>query len=133
MSCRRFQEFKTPNHHSMRILCLLSILQTVQCWLAARATPTFSHTCRAAVSIEEAGLLEEEQQQQTTTKILADHPQFVVPERDLRQYRVIQLPNNLICLLVCDSLTSGVGVEAASVHVQAGHFDDTLPGLAHFQ
>ena len=27
----------------------------------------------------------------------------------------------------------GIGVEAASVHVQAGHFDGTLPGLAHFQ
>jgi hypothetical protein len=27
-------------------------------------------------------------------------------------------------------MTSGIGVEAASVHVQAGHFDDTIPGLA---
>lgn len=23
-------------------------------------------------------------------------------------------------------------VEAAAVHIQAGHFDDTIPGLAHF-
>ena len=30
------------------------------------------------------------------------------------------------------SSSSPVGTEAASVHVQAGHFDDTIPGLAHF-
>lgn len=118
----------------MRILCLLSVLRTTQCWLAARATPLFSKTCRSALSIEEADLLKEKENQQrpTTTKILADHPSFIVPDRDQRQYRVVQLPNHLICLLVCDNITNGVGVEAASVHVQAGHFDDTLPGLAHF-
>lgn len=66
----------------------------------------------------------------TTTILLADHPEFITPERDPRTYRAIQLPNNLQVLLVCDEMTAGVGVEAASVHVQAGHFDDTIPGLA---
>lgn len=64
------------------------------------------------------------------TQILADDDQFVKPERDPRSYRTIRLQNNLIALLVCDERTSGVGVEAASVHVQAGHLDDTIPGLA---
>jgi insulysin len=39
----------------------------------------------------------------------------------------------LQCLLVSDSLAVGeVGVEAGAVHVQAGHFDDSIPGLSHF-
>jgi hypothetical protein len=66
----------------------------------------------------------------TESIILADHADFITPERDPRKYRAIKLPNNLQVLLVCDEMTSGVGVEAASVHVQAGHFDDTIPGLA---
>ena len=46
---------------------------------------------------------------------------------------MIRLANNLQVLLVSDRLAvGGVGVEAASVHVQAGHFDDTVAGLAHF-
>lgn len=46
---------------------------------------------------------------------------------------MIRLANNLQVLLVSDNLaTGGVGVEAGAVHVQAGHFDDTIPGLAHF-
>jgi secreted Zn-dependent insulinase-like peptidase len=66
------------------------------------------------------------------TIILADADDFVQPDRDLRQYRRIRLPNNLECLLVSDDKSTGVGVEAGAVHVQAGHMDDTLPGLAHF-
>jgi len=66
----------------------------------------------------------------TATRILADWEAFVTPERDPRKYRIIALPNNLQALLVCDEMTSGIGVEAASVHVQAGHYDDTIPGLA---
>jgi hypothetical protein len=64
------------------------------------------------------------------TVIITDDADFIRPDRDLRSYRFIQLPNNLQCLLVCDNMQSGVGVEAASVHVKAGHFDDTIPGLA---
>ena len=65
------------------------------------------------------------------TIILADSGDFVKPQRDLRQYRAIILPNNLQVLLVSDQMETGqVGVEAASVHVQAGHMDDTIPGLA---
>ena len=66
----------------------------------------------------------------TSTTILADDDQFVKPERDPRRYRVVRLANNLVALLVCDEMSSGIGVEAASVHVQAGHMDDTIPGLA---
>ena len=90
---------------------------------------------------------------QTTTSILADSHEFVKPDRDLREYRYIRLPNNLEALLVSTANTKTRGdeiddveleledldggsaaaqVEAASVHVQAGHFDDTIPGLAHF-
>jgi insulysin len=64
---------------------------------------------------------------------LADADAFVTPERDPRKYRYLQLANGLHVLLACDEQrTNGIGVEAASVHVQAGHFDDTIPGLAHF-
>jgi hypothetical protein len=67
------------------------------------------------------------------TMVLADADDFVKPDRDLREYRVIVLPNNLQVLLVSDQMAEGdVGVEAASVHVQAGHFDDSVKGLAHF-
>jgi hypothetical protein len=86
----------------------------------------------------------------TATSILADAPDFIKPDRDLREYRYIRLPNNLRALLVStakasssassseeeedgdDDKSSSSQVEAASVHVQAGHFDDTIPGLAHF-
>jgi len=73
---------------------------------------------------------EQQQQSGSTTTILADYDQFVTPERDPRKYRVVRLANNLLVLLVCDEMSSGIGVEAASVHVQAGHMDDTIPGLA---
>jgi hypothetical protein len=96
------------------------------------------------------------------TTILADAPNFIKPDRDLREYRYIRLPNNLRALLVStgkaasateyvddddhdgsrdhleddidngSSSSSAAQVEAAAVHVQAGHFDDTIPGLAHF-
>lgn len=64
--------------------------------------------------------------------ILADHEEFIRPERDPRKYRAIRLKNNLQVLIVSDQMTSGVGIEAGSVHVKSGHFDDTIPGLAHF-
>ena len=67
------------------------------------------------------------------TEILADDPQFVKPDPDNHEYRCIKLSNNLKVLLVSTSHTSSddeksAKVEAASVHVQAGHFDDTIPG-----
>ncbi|KAG7364481.1 secreted/periplasmic Zn-dependent peptidase, insulinase-like protein [Nitzschia inconspicua] len=94
----------------------------------------------------------------STTTILADASDFIKPDRDLREYRYIRLPNNLQALLVStakaaseevhgdkeeelnddyddeddDSSAAAAQVEAAAVHVQAGHFDDTIPGLAHF-
>lgn len=71
------------------------------------------------------------------TEILADAKDFIKPDRDLHEYRHIKLHNNLQVLLVSTASASdeeekSAKVEAASVHVQAGHFDDTIPGLAHF-
>lgn len=72
------------------------------------------------------------------TKILADDPQFIKPDPDRREYRWIQLANNLQVLLVSTTKSTTVDctdeevshVEAAAVHVQAGHFDDTIPGVS---
>lgn len=70
------------------------------------------------------------------TTILADSAAFVKPDRDRYDYRIIKLKNNLKVLLVstaeAKSQDSAATVEAASMHIQAGHFDDTVPGLAHF-
>jgi len=79
------------------------------------------------------------------TLTLATETDFVKPDRDMSQYRWIKLHNNLQVLLVSTASdksddsedgdgdeNSGAKVEAASIHVQAGHFDDTIAGLAHF-
>jgi len=65
------------------------------------------------------------------TKIISDDNDFIKSSLDKRQYRSILLPNNLQVLLVSDSATD---VEAAAVHIKAGHFDDPVhrAGLAHF-
>jgi hypothetical protein len=64
------------------------------------------------------------------TRILADDHDFIKPALDARKYRCIALSNNLQALLVSDPETD---VEAAAVHIKAGHFDDpdTRAGLAH--
>jgi len=90
--------------------------------------------------IENTMSLEDSTSTLRKTEILADAPDFIKPDRDMSQYRWIKLKNNLQVLLVStapdkidsDDENSGAKVEAASVHVQAGHFDDTIPGLAHF-
>ena len=61
--------------------------------------------------------------QTTTTKILATDEEFVKSLPDKRTYRAIKLPNKLTVLLASDPTTD---VEAASVHVRAGHFDDPV-------
>lgn len=71
------------------------------------------------------------------TTIVADSEEFQKPDRDVNEYRYIRLKNNLQILLVssenaCSAEEESAKSEAASVHVQAGHFDDTVPGLAHF-
>ena len=70
------------------------------------------------------------------TVILADAKDFIKPDRDRHEYRYIKLKNNLQVLLVstagAKTSEDAAQVEAASIHVQAGHFDDTIPGLAHF-
>ena len=65
------------------------------------------------------------------SKLLSSDDQFLKPSLDKRTYRSILLPNNLQILLVSDPQTD---VEAAAVHIKAGHFDDPThrPGLAHF-
>ena len=67
----------------------------------------------------------------TETVILANDEEFVKSQPDKRSYRAITLPNQLTVLLASDPTTD---VEAASVHVRAGHFDDppNRAGLAHF-
>eukprot|EP00571_Detonula_confervacea_P002850 CAMPEP_0172329606 /NCGR_PEP_ID=MMETSP1058-20130122/60967_1 /TAXON_ID=83371 /ORGANISM="Detonula confervacea, Strain CCMP 353" /LENGTH=1213 /DNA_ID=CAMNT_0013046787 /DNA_START=164 /DNA_END=3805 /DNA_ORIENTATION=+ len=65
------------------------------------------------------------------TVVLANDSEFIKSDPDKRQYRAITLPNQLTVLLASDPNTD---VEAASVHVRAGHFDDPAnrAGLAHF-
>uniref|UniRef100_A0A7S4RX98 Peptidase M16 N-terminal domain-containing protein n=1 Tax=Ditylum brightwellii TaxID=49249 RepID=A0A7S4RX98_9STRA len=66
------------------------------------------------------------------TKVLVDDSLFLKPTPDTRHYRSITLPSNsLQVLLVSDPKTD---IEAASIHVKAGHFNDprTRAGLAHF-
>jgi insulysin len=65
------------------------------------------------------------------TKIIAQDHEFIKSDPDKRSYRAITLPNQLTALLVSDPTTD---VEASSVHVRAGHFDDppNRAGLAHF-
>ena len=67
----------------------------------------------------------------STSIILANDESFIKSLPDKRSYRVIQLPNQLTVLLTSDPTTD---VEAAAVHVRAGHFHDPIhrPGLAHF-
>ena len=67
----------------------------------------------------------------TQTKVIAEDHEFIKPDPDKRIYRAITLPNQLTALLVSDPTTD---VEASSVHVRAGHFDDPpdRAGLAHF-
>jgi insulysin len=85
-----------------------------------------------------ASLQQQEEEVQTVTPpppqqqhsiILANDEEFIKPLPDKRQYRAILLPNGLRALLVSSPQTD---VEAAALHVQAGHFDDLRPGLAHF-
>lgn len=52
------------------------------------------------------------------------------PDLDDRSYRVIELPNKLEALLVCDPQTDKA---SASLNVNVGNFsdDDDMPGMAH--
>ena len=61
--------------------------------------------------------------------MLANDVDFIKPLPDKRQYRAVLLKNNLQVLLVSSPESD---VEAGALHVQAGHMDDTRPGLAHF-
>jgi insulysin len=64
--------------------------------------------------------------------VLVENEEFVKSDPDKREYRAIRLePSQLEVLLVSDGDTD---VEAAAVHVKAGHFCDppNRAGLAHF-
>lgn len=80
--------------------------------------------------------LSETQAAWSETKVLVESEDFMKPDRDLRQYRYIKLKNNLNVLLVrnpSQSNTNGdnaASVEAASMHIQAGHFDDSSIGVS---
>ena len=52
-------------------------------------------------------------------------------QQDDRKYKLIQLPNNLTCLLISDPTTDK---SAAAMDVRVGHLSDpsNAPGLAHF-
>ena len=65
------------------------------------------------------------------TEVVVESNDFMKPDRDLRQYRYIKLKNNLKVLLVRNPIQSKTNedntatVEAAAMHIQAGHFDDS--------
>lgn len=104
------------------------------------SSPSVATTTTTTISNDEISPLEDRISASThatnhnltaASQVLAAASTFVKPDRDPRSYRAVRLSNNLNVLLVCDeTATAGVGVEAASVHVQAGHFDDAIPGLA---
>lgn len=106
-------------------------------WTAASSSCLFQSTAAAP---ETAPKPKPKTSSPSLTKILADDPDFVKPDPDVRQYRWIQLANNLQVLLVSTTTSNAAAseseeetlshVEAASVHVQAGHFDDTIPGVS---
>lgn len=122
---------------------------TLPFWAAASSSSLFQSTAATHTSSTTASDSSVKGDQQSpvaaSTKILADNSDFIKPDPDLRQYRWIQLANNLQVLLVSttettskdqdDPTSSGSKeaishVEAAAVHVQAGHFDDTMPGVS---
>jgi insulysin len=106
---------------------------TISTVAESRIPSTASSDLPASKSLEEASAGAGGGGGGSRTVVLADAGEFVKPDRDLRHYRAIRLPNNLECLLVSDGSRPGeISVEAASVHVQAGHFDDAIPGLSHF-
>lgn len=122
----------------------LSVVQSFVTRAVSSAPPqrafqskAFGRLAATSAVIETNATIGSEVKPSTETIILADAPDFIKPDRDLREYRVIKLANNLQVMLV-STAKSGNGdddsarVEAASMHIQAGHFDDTLPGLAHF-
>jgi hypothetical protein len=102
-------------------------------------------TTKTITNMSSDTLIQEQQQNNddvivtTTVEVLGNENDFIKPDRDERQYRWIKLSNNLQVLLVStsesstsssDNTNTRTGMEAASVHVQAGHMDDTIPGLA---
>lgn len=105
------------------LLCTLCFVESVSGWTANHSPRSSSSGFVRAAPTTSASL-----ETSTDVEIIAED--FVKPDRDPRQYRLVRLPNKLLVLLVSDAVDSGVGIEAASVHVKAGHFDDTVPGLA---
>ena len=152
------QRYRLPYHHTKSSLTHLSSPATIMMfprnivWLLASLTFTSnafvpfassSQSFRKLQNIEQISnnnqcintqlksATIEETATESKTQILAEDDAFIKPNLDTRLYRSILLPNNLQCLLVSDAETD---VEAAAVHIKAGHFDDPADraGLAHF-
>lgn len=112
---------------------LVLLIALSSCLVEANSWTLPGHSFRQPTRLDAATVVPPSPEATTDEKTIVLADEFITPDRDPRQYRMIRLANTLECLLVSDGLTEGeVGVEAASVHVQAGHFDDTIPGLAHF-
>lgn len=88
-----------------------------------------------SVTVVEENVKDDKRSSETMkSRILADNDVYekIKASLDKRKYRLIELnENKLQILLVSDSETD---TEAAAVHVKAGHFDDPddRAGLAHF-
>lgn len=111
---------------ALLLVCFVSASKGFSTPRTSFRPPPLSATATAVEPEELAAATE-----RTATKIISDNADFIKPLPDNRQYRAVELPNGLTCLLVSAPESD---VEAASVHVQAGHMDDpaTRPGLAHF-
>jgi len=124
------------SRRSLLILSILSLIGIGSSWTPpsnSRRRPRRLFASSSTSTVSEQRRVPATTRNLETPSILADDDDFVKPERDKRAYRAVRLRNNLEVLLVSTNTSEGtVGIEAASVHVQAGHFDDTLPGLAHF-
>lgn len=113
------QPFATP-HNTRRAL-------TTGVTAKLATTPSLASAENATTSIPPASSTIPPAQ----SKIIAHDSEFIKSDPDKRTYRAITLPNQLTALLVSDPTTD---IEASSVHVRAGHFDDppNRAGLAHF-
>lgn len=96
---------------------------------SGRPIPHAHHHPRLFASIVVDSTTPPTEQEQQAVIIVANDEDFIKPLPDKRKYRAVRLQNGLLALLVSAPESD---VEAGSIHVQAGHFHDTRPGLAHF-
>ena len=127
------QSFASPfNHH--REIGGRRAKTSTQLWGHSSSSSEkvpFSSTKLKAATLDDTTTLTAGTETAGETVVLAEDSEFIKSDPDKLQYRVINLPNQLTVLLASNPATD---VEAASVHVRAGHFDDpsNRAGLAHF-